>query len=68
MPAAATPARSTARAAATAAHTLQHDQAAHERARRRYDVLHAEADSTGFPEEADACWAKAEQLRAKYGL
>ena len=49
-------------------HTVHHDQAAHERARRRYDGLHAKADSTGFPEEADACRAKAEQLRAKYGL
>jgi|RhiMetStandDraft_4_1073278.scaffolds.fasta_scaffold36768_2 hypothetical protein len=28
-----------------------HDQAAHERARRRYDGLHAKAASTGFPEE-----------------
>jgi endogenous inhibitor of DNA gyrase (YacG/DUF329 family) len=42
--------------------------AAHDRARRRYDGLHAKAASTGFPEEADACRAKAEQLRAKYGL
>jgi hypothetical protein len=41
---------------------------AHDRARRRYDGLHAKADSTGFPEEADACRTKAEQLRAKYGL
>jgi Protein of unknown function (DUF2786) len=49
-------------------HTLHHDQAAHDRARRRYDGLHAKADSTGFPEEAAACRAKAEQLRAKYGL
>ena len=49
-------------------HTVHHDQAAHDRARRRYDGLHAKADSTGFPEEADACRAKAEQLRAKYGL
>jgi hypothetical protein len=30
--------------------------------------LHAKAASTGFPEETDACRAKAEQLRAKYGL
>jgi hypothetical protein len=37
-------------------------------ARRRYDGLHAKAASTGFPEEAAACRAKAEQLRAKYGL
>jgi Protein of unknown function (DUF2786) len=49
-------------------HTFHHDQAAHNRARRRYDGLHAKAASTGFPEEADACRAKAEQLRAKYGL
>jgi predicted nucleic acid-binding Zn ribbon protein len=49
-------------------HTMHHDQAAHDRARRRYDGLHAKADSTGFPEEAAACRAKAEQLRAKYGL
>jgi endogenous inhibitor of DNA gyrase (YacG/DUF329 family) len=49
-------------------HTFHHDQAAHDRARRRYDRLHAKADSTGFPEEAAACRAKAEQLRAKYGL
>ena len=49
-------------------HTVHHDQAAHDRAWRRYDGLHAKADSTGFPEEAAACRAKAEQLRAKYGL
>ena len=49
-------------------HTVHHDQAAHDRARRRYDGLSAKADSTGFPEEAAACRAKAEQLRAKYGL
>jgi hypothetical protein len=49
-------------------HTTHHDQAAHDRARRRYDGLHAKADSTGFPEEAAACRDKAEQLRAKYGL
>jgi hypothetical protein len=49
-------------------HTFRHDQAAHDRARRRYDGLHAKAASTGFPEEADACRAKAEQLRSKYGL
>ena len=36
-------------------HTFHHDQAAHDRARRRYDGLHAKAASTGFPEEADAC-------------
>jgi endogenous inhibitor of DNA gyrase (YacG/DUF329 family) len=49
-------------------HTVHHDQAAYDRARRRYDGLHAKAASTGFPEEADACRAKAEQLRSKYGL
>jgi endogenous inhibitor of DNA gyrase (YacG/DUF329 family) len=49
-------------------HTFHHDQAAHDRARRRYDGLHAKAASTGFPEEADACRAKAEQLQSKYGL
>jgi predicted acyl esterase len=49
-------------------HTVHHDQAAHDRARRRYDGLHAKAASTGFPEEAAACRAKAEQLQAKYGL
>jgi hypothetical protein len=49
-------------------HTHHHDQAAHDRARRRYEGLRAKADGTGFPEEADACRAKAEQLRAKYGL
>ena len=49
-------------------HTLHHDQAAHDRARRCYNGLHAKAASTDFPEEADACRAKAEQLRAKYGL
>jgi hypothetical protein len=49
-------------------HTAHHDQAAHDRARRRYDGLSAKADSTGFPEEAAVCRAKAEQLRTKYGL
>ena len=49
-------------------HTFHHDQAAHDRARRRYDGLSAKADSTGFPEEAATCREKAEQLRAKYGL
>jgi hypothetical protein len=39
-------------------HTVHHDQAAHDRARRRYDGLHAKAASTGFPEEADACRAR----------
>jgi hypothetical protein len=50
------------------AHTHHHDQAAHDRARRRYEGLCAKAASTGFPQEAAACRAKAEQLRAKYGL
>jgi hypothetical protein len=49
-------------------HTVHHDQAAHDRARRRYDGLSAKANSTGFPEEAAACRTKAEQLRTKYGL
>jgi hypothetical protein len=49
-------------------HTLQHDQAAHDRARRRHEGLSAKAASTGFAQEAAACRAKAEQLRAKYGL
>jgi hypothetical protein len=39
-------------------HTLHHDQAAHDRARRRYNGRHAKAASTDFPEEADACRAK----------
>jgi dTMP kinase len=49
-------------------HTTHHDQAAHERAWRRYEGLRAKAAATGFAEEAAACRAKAEQLRAKYGL
>jgi hypothetical protein len=49
-------------------HTTHHDQAAHQRARRRYEGLRAKAAATGFVEEAAACRAKAEQLRAKYGL
>jgi hypothetical protein len=49
-------------------HTTHHDQAAHERAWRRYEGLRAKAAATGFAEEAAACQAKAEQLRAKYGL
>jgi hypothetical protein len=49
-------------------HTTHHDQAVHERARRRYDGLRAKAAATGFAEEAAACRAKAEQLRTKYGL
>jgi hypothetical protein len=49
-------------------HTTHHDQAAHERARRPYEGLRAKAAATGFAEEAAACQAKAQQLRAKYGL
>jgi hypothetical protein len=49
-------------------HTHHHDDAAHDRARRRYDGLRAKAASTNYPHEADACLAKAEQLRDKYGL
>src|SRR6266496_2711502 len=55
-------------AACAGAHTTHHDDAAHQRARRRYEGLRAKAASTGFPHEATACHAKAEQLRAKYGL
>jgi hypothetical protein len=51
-----------------APHTDHHDQAAHERAWRRYEALLRKAASTTFPAEADACRGKAEQLRAKYGL
>src|SRR6266545_727676 len=56
------------RAEEEAARRAREDQAAHDRARRRYEGLCAKAASTGFPEEAAACRAKAEQLRAKYGL
>jgi hypothetical protein len=49
-------------------HTSHHDQATHERARRRYEGLRAKAAATSFAEEAAACRVKAEQLRAKYGL
>ena len=49
-------------------HTTHHDQATHERARRRYEGLWAKAAATSFTEEAAACRAKAGQLRAKYGL
>jgi hypothetical protein len=49
-------------------HTTHHDQAAHERARRRYEGLRAKAATTGFAEESAACQTKAEQLRAKHGL
>jgi hypothetical protein len=51
-----------------AEHSYHHDDAAHERARRRYEGLRAKAASTNFGPEADACNTKAEQLRDKYGL
>jgi hypothetical protein len=51
-----------------ARHTVHHDQAAHHRARRRYDALLRKAAATTFEHEAAACRAKAETLRAKYGL
>jgi endogenous inhibitor of DNA gyrase (YacG/DUF329 family) len=38
------------------------------RARRRMEALLRKAAATTFPEEAAACRAKAEQLRAKYRL
>jgi len=49
-------------------HTIHHDDAAHERARRRYEALCRKAAGTSFPHEAAACRAKAEELSAKYGL
>jgi hypothetical protein len=49
-------------------HTYHHDDAAHQRARRRYEGLRAKATSTSFPHEADACRAKADAMRDKYGL
>jgi hypothetical protein len=49
-------------------HTYHHDDQAHARARRRYDGLRAKAASTSYPHEADACYAKADTLRDKYGL
>jgi hypothetical protein len=49
-------------------HTTHHDDAAHERARRRYEALCRKAAGTTFPHEAAACRAKADELRAKYGL
>jgi hypothetical protein len=58
MPAAAALACSAAPAAAIAALTPSTRPAAHERARRRYDGLHAKAGSTRFPEEAAACRAR----------
>src|SRR5829696_8681727 len=64
-PGPAAPACSVGPAAATAGRTpFTTTRPAHDRARRRYDGLHAKADSTGFPEEAAACRTKAEQLRA----
>jgi hypothetical protein len=51
-----------------AEHTAHHDQAAHERARRRYEALLRKAAGTTFAHEAAACRAKAEALRDKYGL
>jgi hypothetical protein len=51
-----------------AAHAVHHDQAAHERARRRYEALLRKAAGTTFEPEAAACRAKAEALYAKYGL
>jgi hypothetical protein len=51
-----------------AAHTVHHDQAAHERARRRCDALLRKAAATTFEAEAAACRAKAQALRDKYGL
>jgi hypothetical protein len=49
-------------------HTYHHDDQAHTRARRRYEGLRAKADATSFPHEADACRAKADAMRDKYGL
>ena len=49
-------------------HTFHHDQAAHERARRRYEALLRKAAGTPFEHEAAACRAKAEALYVKYGL
>ena len=68
MPGPATPAPTAAPAAAIAGRTPFTTTRPPTSARRRYDGLHAKAASTGFPEEADACRAKAEQLRSKYGL
>jgi Protein of unknown function (DUF2786) len=49
-------------------HSFHHDNAAHDRARRRFEALHRKAASTTFTAEADACREKAEQLKTKYGL
>jgi hypothetical protein len=45
-------------------HTYHRDDAAHERT-RRYEGLRAKAAGTNYPHDADACHAKAEQLRDK---
>jgi hypothetical protein len=49
-------------------HTYHHDDTAHQRARCRYEGLRAKAAGTSFPNEADACRAKADAMRDKYGL
>jgi hypothetical protein len=49
-------------------HTFHHDQAAHDRARRRYEALLRKAAGTPFEPEATACRTKAEALYVKYGL
>ncbi len=49
-------------------HTYHHDDAAHARARRRYEGLRAKAAGTSYPHEANACHAKADALRDKYSL
>jgi hypothetical protein len=51
-----------------ARHTVHHDQAVHQRARRRHDALLRKAAATTFEHEAAACRAKAATMRAKYGL
>jgi hypothetical protein len=51
-----------------ARHTVHHDQAAHQRAQRRYDALLRKAAATTFEHEATACRAKAQTLHVKYGL
>jgi hypothetical protein len=51
-----------------ARHTVHHDQAAHQRARRRHDALLRKAAATTFEHEAAACRTKAATMRAKYGL
>jgi hypothetical protein len=49
-------------------HTFHHDDAAHDRARRRYESLCRKAAGTSFPHEAQACREKAEELRVKFGV